>query len=595
MEPQTDQRNLLLAMVLMFGVFFLYWTFILQPQEKARREAVARSQAEQAQIVQNPSVAVAAALLPRADVVAADLRDGKRVPLDAPGVDGSISLVGARIDDVGLKNFYETVADKKAHRTEAEIRLFSPERTERAFYGEVVWKTDTSSTEGILWTQTSTGPLTHENPLKLSVVLTGAKIDRTIAVDNDYMFIVTDVFQNTGAAPLSVTPEARLRQRSLTELLKPLPQAHAGSIGVFNEQRNQMRSYADLDKGKPVGESINKGWIGLTTKYWMGALVPEQGDPVTVAATAERENGQVIFQARYTSSKYTIAPGQSVTKTARIFAGAKRVAVLDSYEKTGQVPNFTDAVDWSWIWFITKPFFWLLMIFQNWFGSFGWAILALTVVVKTAFMPLQYRMYASMSRMRKLQPQIEQLKERFAADKQRQQQEMMKLYQQEKVNPLAGCLPLIPQMFVFWSLYHTLYVTIEMRHTPFYGWIQDMSAPDPTSIFNLFGLIPWNPASVPLIGGILMIGAWPILYGLTMFGNQSLSPQPTDPTQKMIMRWMPVLFLFFFAYSPAGLVIYWTWSGLISVVQQYFIMRSQGVETEFDKLIKKRFGKKTAA
>jgi YidC/Oxa1 family membrane protein insertase len=301
-------------------------------------------------------------------------------------------------------------------------------------------------------------------------------------------------------------------------------------------------------------------------------------------------DGRVTYSAGYDLTPYAIAPGQSITKTSRIFAGAKRVSVLDRYENKEGVPAFTDAVDWSWLFFITKPFFFLLMLLQSWVGYFAVAILLLTVVVKTVFFPLQYNMYKSMSKMRLLQPEMKSIQERFAADPQRMRQEQAKLFQREKVNPVAGCLPLIPTMFVFYALFHVLNVTIEMRHTPFVGWIRDMSAADPTSIFNLFGLIPWEPRSIPFIGGLLGIGVWPILYGFTMVALQSLSAPPQDPMQRAIMRWIPLVFTVLFAGFAAGLVIYYVWSNIISIIQQYIIMRRTGVETEFDKFIKKRFG-----
>lgn len=591
----NDQRNLLLAFLLMFGVFMLYSTFVLQPQDKARREALARSQAEQQ--VANPNTPVAVQIRTRDEIINEQTQAGERVPVDAPAVDGSITLKGSRIDDLALKDFYETVADKRAHRTAAEVRLLQPEGTEQAFYALVNWTGAAGlPDENTVWTRNGQGPLTKDAPLELSYTGAGVSIARKISVDQDYLFTITDTVTNTGAAPISVSPVAVMRQNLLPEHLKPPPQAHAGVIGVYGDKKNQMLKYSDLAKDKTVQEEVNKGWIGLTTKYWMAAAIPEQGEPVTMRASHLTANGRTTFQAGYTTSMYTVPPGQSVTKTTRIFAGAKRVAVLDRYEKAG-IPSFTDSVDWSWLFFITKPFFWMLQAFQGWFGSFGLAILALTVVVKTAFFPLQYKMYQGMSKMRKLQPQVEALKVRFAADKTRLQQEQMKLYQQEKVNPLAGCLPLIPQMFVFYSLYHTLYVTIEMRQTPFlsiFPWIQDMSAPDPTSLFNLFGLIPWNPATVPIIGSYLLIGVWPLAYGATMVALQNLSPPVGDPTQRAIMRWLPVIFLIFFALSPAGLVIYWTWSNLITLTQQYIIMRRTGVETTLDTFLKKRFGKKEA-
>jgi YidC/Oxa1 family membrane protein insertase len=588
---QNDQRNFLLAILLMGGVLFAYNMFILEPQARAQREARARVQTEQTQT--NPTAPTIAATRPRDDIVREETAGGLRVALDAPSVDGSISLRGSRIDDVSLKGFYETIEDKLAQNKPAEVQLLSPESTDRAFYAVVNWVGNGLPDENTVWAQTSAGALTADNPLDLSWSGEGVRIERRITIDQNYMFTVNDTVTNTGAAPISAQPVAAIRQRMLADHLKPPPQAHAGAIGTYGSQSNQMRKYADLNKAKGVLEEVDRGWIGLTTKYWMAAAVPQQGEPVTMRASVDKSNGQTTFLAGYTASSHTIAPGQSVTAATRIFAGAKRVAVLDQYEKDLGIPSFTDAVDWSWLFFITKPFFWMLQAFQGWFGSFGLAILALTVVVKTFFFPLQWKMYQSMSKMRKVAPQMEEIRKRFAADRPRQQQEIMKLYQQEKVNPLAGCLPIIPQMFVFYALYHTLMVTIEMRHTPFYGWVKDMSAPDPTTIFNLFGLLPWDPSSIPFVGSFLMIGVWPVLYGLTMFALQGMSPPPTDPIQKAVMRWLPLIFLILFAGFAAGLVIYWVWSNVITIVQQYIIMRRNGVETEFDKFLKKAFGKKT--
>jgi YidC/Oxa1 family membrane protein insertase len=589
MEP-ADQRNMLLALVLCFGLFALYNIFVLEPQQRAQQEARARSQAEVVATTPSPTQT----LRSRDDIIRAEIAAGTRVAIDAPSIDGSISLKGARIDDVSLRGFYETIEDKLNKRDAGEVHLLAPAGTERAFYAVMFWKsTGGSSTEDATWTQTGAGALTLANPLKLSLALTGARIERTVAIDADYMFTVTDTFTNTSAAPVTVTPETYFRQRMLAEHLTPAQGAHAGVIGTFGDKKSQMTSYADLNKGKGVITDVNAGWVGLTTKYWMGAAIPQQGEPVQIRASVDKANGETVFSAGYgAATAYTVEPGQSVTKASRIFAGAKRVAVLDRYEHEQMIPAFTDAVDWSWLFFITKPFFWMLQTFQGWFGSFGLAILALTVVVKTVFFPLQFNMYKSMSKMRKLAPEMKELQDRFGADPQRMRTEQAALWKREKVNPLAGCLPMVPQMFVFYALYHTLMVTIEMRHAPFLGtWIQDMSAPDPLSIFTLFGLIPWNPASIPFIGSFLMIGPWALAYGVTMVLLQGMSAPPTDPMQRAIMRYIPLVFTILFAGFAVGLVIYWVWSNIITLAQQYIIMRRTGVETEFDKFFKKLFGK----
>jgi YidC/Oxa1 family membrane protein insertase len=585
---QNDQRNMMLAIVLMIVLMFTYSTFVLEPQARTEREARARAQAEQAAVSPAPSLPL---IRSKEDVLRNETAAGERVLLDAPAVDGSISLVGARIDDVSLKGFYETIDDKLNDRIEGEVQLLAPEGTDRAFYAVVNWTGAPGlPTEADRWTREGEGALSPDNPLQLRWDSGAVSIRRKIAIDDNYMFVITDTLTNSGGDPLSVQAVAALRQRLQDDHLRPPPQAHAGVIGVYGEKKNQMVKYADLNKGRGVVEEANSGWIGLTTKYWMAAAIPEQGEPVSLRASVDKANGQTTFLAGYSATPYTIAPGGSITKTTRIFAGAKRVSTLEVYEKDAGIPSFTDAVDWSWLWFITKPFFWTLATFQGWFGSFGLAILALTVCVKTLFFPIQFKVYESMSKLRKLQPEMEAIRERFGADRARQQQEILKLYQREKANPLAGCLPLIPQAIVFYALYHTLMVALEMRHTPFYGWVLDMSAPDPTTIFNLFGLIPWDPRSIPLIGGFLMIGAWPILYGATMYLLQGMSAPPTDPTQKMIMQFLPLIFLLLFAGFAAGLVIYWTWSNIITIVQQYLIMRKNGVETEFDKFLKKRLG-----
>lgn len=585
---QNDQRNMMLAIVLMVVLMFGYSTFVLEPQARSERAARARAAAEQ---VQSAATQAPKVERQRDDLVAEDLATAARVPVDGGAIDGSISLKGGRIDDISLKGFYETIEDKLDERSEGEIQLLSPEQTARPFFAEMYWKSPSGvTTRDSVWTQTSNGALTPENPLDLQLTLQAGRIDRRVSIDENYMFTITDTFTNTSAETITITPETFVRQKMLPDLLKIAPQdqqAHKGVLGTYGSKKNQMVKYTDLNKGKGVVEEVSSGWIALTTKYWMAAAIPDQKEAVTMRAMVEKANGDTIFEAGFTGAARSIAPGAAAQATSRIFAGAKRVSVLEDYQKTDGIPDFTDAVDWSWLWFITKPFFWMLQTFQNWFGSFGLAILAVTVVVKTAFFPVQMKVYESMSKLRKLQPEMEDIRKRFEADKTRQQQEIMKLYQREKANPLAGCLPLIPQAFVFYALYHTLMVSLEMRHTPFYGWIKDMSARDPTTIFNLFGLLPWDPSAIPVVGGFLMIGVWPILYGLTMWALQGMSAPPTDPTQKMIMQFLPLVFLFLFAGFAAGLVIYWVWSNTITMVQQYVIMRRNGVETEVDKLIKR--------
>jgi YidC/Oxa1 family membrane protein insertase len=587
---QQDQRNLLLALALCFGLFMIYNIFVLDPQQRAAQAARQQATANAVEQAASPTPTIR----PREEIVTAGLASGQRVVVDAPSVEGSISLLGSRIDDVSLKNFYETIDDKEAKNPVGEIKLLAPAEAERAFYATVEWRAGASSTDNVVWAQTSSGPLTQENPLTLVYNATALQIERTISIDQDYMFTVSDRVTNVSSQPVPVVYAAVLRQRALQEhTTTPLSEqgAFRGVIGVYGPDKNQQVNYHDLQQGKtvPVGRKVTGGWNSLTTKYWMAAVVPDQTKTVTMYGKADDQGGLLSWNAGYELATIDIAPGQSISQSSRIFTGAKRLSVLERYENKEGVPSFTDAIDWSFMFFITKPFFYFLMLLQGWVGYFGVAILVLTVVVKTLFFPLQYNMYKSMSKMRLLQPEMKSIQERFAADPQRMRTEQANLFKREKVNPVAGCLPLIPTMFVFYALFHVLNVTIEMRHTPFVGWIRDMSAADPTSIFNLFGLIPWEPRSVPLIGGLLGIGVWPILYGITMVGLQGLSAPPADPMQKAIMKWIPLLFTVLFAGFAAGLVIYYVWSNLISILQQYIIMRRTGVETEFDKWMKKRF------
>lgn len=592
----NDQRNLLFVAVATIALFMMYQLFVLEPQNRQRAAAQRAHQAQAAQVQQAaPSQPL---YRPHDQVVAEESAAGQRVALDAPAVNGSISLKGARIDDVALKGFYDTLEDKKQQRTDHEVRVLSPDGTDRAFYAAIYWQgtgaNAATTTDAAMWAQTNSGSLNAANPLKLSFTGQGVKIERTIAIDSNYMFTVTDTLTNTSGAPVTLQPIAQVRQRNLVELsniaktnpkmVRAESQALRGALGTFDTKTNQTKSYPNLVKGPALISEVQQGWIGLTTKYWMASVIPPQGEATTLRADYDRPADRFISSAE--GKLVTIAPGQSVNRATRIFAGAKRVRVLQAYEKEG-VPGFVDSVDWSWMWFITKPFFFLLQMFQGWFGSFAAAIFALTVVVKTVFFPIQFNMYRVSARMRKLQPEMDSLSKRFAADPQRLQQERLKLWQREKINPVAGCLPMIPQVFVFYSLFHTLSVTLEMRQTPFVGWIQDMSAPDPTTVFNLFGLIPWDPSTVPVVGGYLMMGVWPLLYGLTMVILQFTTTPPTDPTQKMVMRWMPAFYLLFLSQIASGLAIYYVWSNLISIGIQYYCMRHNGVETDIDTFFRK--------
>ena len=608
---KNDQQNFVLAIGLTLGIMLLAQIFLWGPSDEARRAEIERQQAILAETA--PAEEVEALPRDREEVLAetfsapatsdADVTDAAtagpagRINFDAPAIDGSIYLRGARIDDLSLKRHFVTV------KREEEQPVFSPVGARDAWYAVHGWAGDERTNlpdENSVWSTNSTQTLTPDTPLTLRYDNGELAFLRTISVDENYMFTITDEVTNNSNRPAVIRPVAAVKQHGLPEGWKPFYILHEGAIGVFGAKLNQ-KSYKDLDKGKQYKFDATGGWIGLTTKYWMAALIPDQTEPYAAdARLVQSGNGiQGVYTARTEGTNRSIGAGETITHTSRLFAGAKRVEILEDYQKIpatapngdtlAAIPRFTDAVDWGNFWFFTKPFFWILNLFNNWLNSFGLAILALTVIVKLAFFPMQSKAYESMAKMRKLMPEMEKIKERFAADKQRQQKEILALYQREKANPFAGCLPLIPQMFVFYALYKTLFVTLEMRHEPFFGWINDLSAPDPTSLFNLFGLIPWDPSTVPLLGPVLAVGVWPLLYGVTMWALQSLSPPPPDPTQRMMMQYLPVIFTIIFAGFAAGLVIYWTWSNVLSIAQQWYIMRKNGVETPVDRWLAKTF------
>jgi YidC/Oxa1 family membrane protein insertase len=388
---------------------------------------------------------------------------------------------------------------------------------------------------------------------------------RTIAIDDQYMFTVTDRVTNTKDKIVALSAYGQIN-RLETPPLGGYMILHEGPIGVLNGKLTEP-TYANTIEKKALEETTMGGWLGLTDKYWLVALIPDQKTSVKTVFKGQTVNGQDRYQTDVVMPMLEAKPGQPVETVHYLFAGAKILRLLDDYEAKLGFDKFDLAIDFGWFYFLTKPLFYVLDYLHKLLGNFGLAILALTVLFKVAFFPLANKSYRSMSHMKKMQPKIEALKERYGDDKLRMNQELMAMYKKEKINPLAGCLPMVIQAPVFFCLYKVLFVTLEMRHAPFYGWIQDLSAPDPTSILNLFGLLPWSTPS------FLAIGAWPILMGLTMFLQQKLNPQPTDPMQARMFMLMPIFLTFLLASFPAGLVIYWAWNNILSMGQQWMIMR----------------------
>ncbi|NJL50655.1 MAG: membrane protein insertase YidC, partial [Blastochloris sp.] len=515
----------------------------------------------------------------------AALAASSRVAIETASLKGSVNLRGGRIDDLALRKYRETVDPKSP-----SIELLSPSASQHPFYAEFGWVAPPNvniplpgpDTE---WTAESKEPLSEATP----VVLTwdngkGLVFRRTIAVDDRYMFTVTDQVENRGADPVSLYNYG-LISRHGTPQTSGFYILHEGLIGVFGDAGLQEVSYSTAAEGPKTWRSTG-GWLGITDKYWAATLIPDQSAPIQARFSSGQIGQLKTYQTDYLTDAVQIAPGAKTEVTGRLFAGAKEVQTVDGYEVKYGIKKFELLIDWGWFYFITKPLFYALDFFYKQVGNIGLAILIVTVILKLIFFPLANKSYASLAKMKAVQPQMLAIKERYADDKMKFQQAMLELYRKEKINPLAGCWPVLIQIPVFFALYKVLFVTIEMRHAPFYGWIHDLAAPDPTTVFNLFGLIPWQPPS------LLMLGAWPLIMGLTMWVQMKLNPPATDPTQRLIFAWMPVMFTFMLASFPAGLVIYWTWNNALSIAQQAYIMRRNGVKVELWDNLKGSLSKK---
>jgi YidC/Oxa1 family membrane protein insertase len=497
------------------------------------------------------------------------LAQSPRIRIDTPKLHGSIALVGGRIDDVTLATYHETLDPRSP-----EIVLFSPLGTADPYFSEAGWVSTGGAVE-------VPGPTTRWNAdsdmLRTDTPVTlswdngqGLVFRRTYAVDENYMFTLRQSVESTRADPVSLFPYA-LISRYGTPPTSGFFILYEGPLGVFNGTLDEVK-YKDIQEKGVITQHTTGGWIGITDKYWQSALIPDQKQPITARFVYQRAHDTNQYQVDFVGQQQTLSPGSSIESETRLFAGAKVVTLIDHYEEKYGIEKFYLSVDWGWFRFLTRPVFYFLNYLHGVVGNFGIAILLLTVALKLVFFPLANKSYKAMSQMRKLQPEMMRLRERFGDDKVRLNQEMMALYKREKVNPASGCLPIVIQIPVFFALYKVLFVTIEMRHAPFYGWIKDLSAPDPTSVANLFGLIPWDPPQ------FLMIGAWPLIMGATMFLQQKLNPQPPDPIQAKMFAILPVVFTFMLAHFPAGLVIYWTWNNILSILQQWVIMRKMGVK-----------------
>jgi len=601
----TD-KNTILAIVLSAIVLIAWQFFVGVPQEKVREQRQTQQQTQPQPAPQpgqagQPAIAPGAPGAPSAPTGPAAaltmtreaaLKMSARVPIDTPSLQGSIALKGGRIDDLALVKFRETVDPKSP-----PIVLLSPSGSPEPFYAEFGWSgaagTDVKlPTSETVWTQAGSGALSVSHPVTLTYADgQGLEFRRTIAVDDKYLFTLKDEVVNKGAKSVTLYPYALISRHGTPKTLGYYI-LHEGLIGVLGDDGLQEITYTKVQEKKNINFDITNGWLGITDKYWAATLLPDTNAHLKAHFSAGKLGALETYQTDYLLDAHTVAPGGTAAANARLFAGAKEVQVINNYEQQLKLNRFDLLIDWGWFYFITKPLFMVMDYFYHLFGNFGVAILIVTVLIKIAFFPLANKSYASMAKMKAVQPQMLALRERYPDDKAKQQQELMALYKKEKINPLAGCLPIAVQIPVFFSLYKVLFVTIEMRHAPFFGWIHDLSAQDPTNIFNLFGLIPFDPTIIPVIGQFLHLGVWPLIMGVTMWAQMKLNPAPPDPTQKMIFDWMPLIFTFMLASFPAGLVIYWAWNNSLSVLQQSVIMRKHGAKIELIDNVKSLFVRK---
>jgi YidC/Oxa1 family membrane protein insertase len=567
----SDQRNLILAIVLSVVIILGFQFFYEMPR---MREAQQRADAERATATQTapaePAPVQPPGVVPGtpAAPVATAGAEPPRLRIDNGRIHGTVSLKGARIDRVTLAQYRETIDPNSP-----EITLLSPPGSSAPYFAEFGWVGAQDAAPGsmpnadTLW-QAEGERLTPDTP----VILRwdngqGLAFAQELSVDRDYMFAARRTVTNSGTAPVTLYPYGLL-SRWGTPSTMGFYILHEGPIGVFNQTLDEV-NYDDVAEERQIERESTGGWLGFTDKYWLASLIPQQDMAYKAAFRHEAQGDR--YQTDFRGPPLTVQPGQTVEVTDRLFAGAKEVKLLDAYSERYNIPLFDRAVDFGWFYFLTKPIFHVLHYLHAAVGNYGIAILILTLIVKALFFPLANKSYKAMSQMKRLQPEMMKLRERYGEDRAKMNQELMGLYKREKVNPVSGCLPIVVQIPVFFALYKVLFVSIEMRHAPFYGWIHDLSAPDPTSFFNLFGLLPFTPPH------FLMIGIWPLLMGLTMFLQTKLNPQPADPMQAKVMLMLPLMFIFLFATFPAGLVIYWTWNNLLSITQQWLIMKRMGV------------------
>ncbi|WP_397544132.1 membrane protein insertase YidC [Roseovarius salis] len=607
-----QNKNLILATALSFLVIMLW--FVLFPPPEPPQESRGTTATETGQQTTAPGTdAGDIATTP----TASDTTDGAgtsaataeaepdkapRIAIDTPKLEGSLSLKGGRVDQLSLKGYREELSPDSDI-----VTLLSPVGSDAPYYALFGWAPGDGLTPdevpgaNTLWQVEGNDKLTPDTPVTLVWQNdTGLTFRRDISIDEKLMFTITQTVENTGDATRTLAPYGILARHGMPENLKNFFILHEGAIRMVDGELTET-DYDDFEPAtdyETIGVAEN-AWTGFTDHYWMTALIPGAGEGVKLSTFQDTRRN--IYQTTAKHATVSLGAGETATASTRMFAGAKEWETIRNYQNEEGVARFLDSIDWGWFFFLTKPIFAVL----HWInvslgdlgiaGSMGWAIIGLTLLIKALLLPLAFKSYVSMAKMKELQPQMEEIKQRAGDDRQKLQQEMMALYKKEKVNPASGCLPILLQIPIFFSLYKVIFVTLELRHAPWIGWIRDLSAPDPSSIYNLFGLLPWAAPEPGSLLALIFIGIMPILLGVSMWLQQKLNPAPTDPTQQMIFAWMPWVFMFMLGSFASGLVLYWITNNVITFLQQYLIMRSQGYKPDVFGNIKSSFKKKSGA
>ena len=559
-----ETRNVLLAVILSTIILIFWATFFEAPiiEQQPSEEQITKKQNDSSPSIDESEKEI------KNEITRNELINNvNRIKVENENIKGSISLQGAIIDDIIFKNYNETL------NGENKVIFLNPKNSSEEYFVETGWASGGDEKIKLplgdtIWKVKGNSTLTPNNPVTIEWNNgEGLIFKKKIELDEKFLFKITQSIKNNSNKSFQFYPYAQITRGGKPEGMQ-IYILHEGFLGVFGEELVE-EDYDDIEKEKFTINS-SKGWLGITDKYWLTAIVPEKGKEFKAEFVAKKEK----YRANYIIKEAKILnPDSSITNEINTFVAAKEVDVIDNYAEQLGIEKFDLAIDWGWFYFFTKPLFFIIDYFFKLTGNFGWAIVIITALVRLIFFPLANYSFKSMAKMKILQPEMLRLKELHKGDKVKLQQEMMALYKREKVNPISGCLPVLIQIPFFFAIYKMLYVTLEMRHQPFFGWIKDLSERDPTSIFNLFGLIPWDPPT------FLMIGAWPILMGLSMWVQQKLNPTPPDPIQAKIFMFFPIFLTIILAPFPSGLVIYWTVNNILTIAQQWVIMRGTKVKT----------------